>query len=686
MTTATNDIDWRLETLPGVGAKTLESLQAANIYNLWQLLCHIPTRYEDYTQLISSKHWKDHLNKDAILIEGPVEKTWSYFSFGKRLTYCLIKSDEFSVRVGFFHLHPQIKKQLQQEGVLLRCYGKLVLSSNTVSMYHPKYWIIDQENPKPLDTTFTPVYKTIAGVTPTRLKKIIAEGLKRIAAIESLLTQTKQDLTIGQAIACIHQPQYSDFKLDADGHSPLEKAKWRLAQEEAAFWSYLLAKESKQAQNNATACAWQTDLQQNYIASLPFDLTKDQSKALTDIEMDLQTTQPMRRLLQGDVGCGKTVVATIAMLQAVDAGFQAAMLAPTVVLAKQHAKKIKAWLEPLGIQVELLISEESILLKQKRQRIANGAVEIVVGTHALLTDDVQFKALALVVIDEQHRFGVKQREALFHKGIGGNAHALVMSATPIPRTLAQSFFGVSDCSSIKSKPQNRKPIQTSLISAKKRDALLNRVLEQTSEGHQVYWVCPRVDKDDDAMSALQMFETVQAKNHAVKSAVLHGRMKAEEKMAVLESFSKGDVQLLVSTVVVEVGVDVPAATIMVIDHAQVFGLAQLHQLRGRVGRSDLQAYCILLYGEGVTEEGVERLQCLKDSNDGFELAEKDLALRGPGHILGFRQSGYPAWRFLQWPKHKHLIAELQQQKHSEQNLHNHYLAQLLWGQQNSIKD
>jgi ATP-dependent DNA helicase RecG len=265
--------------------------------------------------------------------------------------------------------------------------------------------------------------------------------------------------------------------------------------------------------------------------------------------------------------------------------------------------------------------------------------------------------------------------------MGGNAHALVMSATPIPRTLAQSFFGVSDCSSIKSKPQNRKPIQTSLISAKKRDALLNRVLEQASEGHQVYWVCPRVDNDDDAMSALQMFETVQAKNHAVKSAVLHGRMKAEEKMAVLESFSKGDVQLLVSTVVIEVGVDVPAATIMVIDHAQVFGLAQLHQLRGRVGRSDLQAYCILLYREGVTEEGVERLQCLKESNDGFELAEKDLALRGPGHILGFRQSGYPAWRFLQWPKHKHLIAELQQQKQSEPNLDNHYLAKLLWSQQ-----
>ena len=683
-----DSIDWRLETLPGVGVKTLASLKSAEISNLWQLVCYVPSRYEDYTHFVEPKDWLAHLHEDAILIEGRVEKTWSFFSSGKRLTYCQIKSDNVSIRIGFFHLHPQIKKQMEQAGNLLRCYGQLVLSGNIVSMYHPKYWIIDEANPIPLETTLTPIYKTIPGVSSSRLQKIMIEVLNRIEKINYLLVPKDSSfLTVGKALACLHRPQKKDLRNDQLKPSLLEQAQWRLAEEEAAFWHHVLSKESLKPKLSAMICAVRSSLCSDFMAALPFDLTVDQVKAIDDIQKDLQSNQPMRRLLQGDVGSGKTVVATLAMLQVVDAGFQAAFLAPTVVLAKQHAKTLQAWLAPLGVIVELLISDYSDGLKEKKQRIAEGKIALIVGTHALFSEDVAFQSLALVVMDEQHRFGVNQRQAFIQKGIEGESHVLLMSATPIPRTLAQSFFGVTDCSSIKTKPDDRKKIQTSLISSQKREAVLMRVLDQVKAKHQAYWVCPRVDEDienqdvKNGMSALQMFEAIKKIDNQVQLGVLHGRMKAEEKMAVLEQFSKGDIQLLVSTVVIEVGVDVPAATIMVIDQAQMFGLAQLHQLRGRVGRSDLQSYCVLLYNQDLTPEGVARLQCLKDCDDGFELAEKDLAMRGPGQLMGLKQSGYPAWRFLQWPKHQNLLIQSneKQWQHSDDKALDRVRA--LWSQE-----
>jgi ATP-dependent DNA helicase RecG len=675
-------VDWRLETLPGVGAKTLASFEDADIYNIWQLLCHCPARYEDYTTLVNSNEWSEHIGKEAVLIEGPVAKTWSYFSAGKRSTYCQIQADACSVRVGFFHLHPQVKKKMEQEGASLRCYGKLVLSGNCVSMYHPKYWIIESDNPVELEQTLTPVYKNIAGVSSARLKKIMLEALKRVETVDSFLVDAADgSMSIGKALLCIHKPGIADFVVTDAKTSKVEQAKWRLAQEEAVFWSMLLAKESEQTKKKALACAMHSKLCLAFIKNLPFDLTADQNKAVKDIQNDLTTIQPMSRLLQGDVGCGKTVVATIAMLQAVDAGYQAVLLAPTVVLAKQHAKKLAAWLAPLGVKTELLISEDAETLKSKKKKIKAGEVSIVIGTHAVLTEDVCFKHLALAIIDEQHRFGVKQRETLIQKGAGDHAHTLMMSATPIPQSLAQSFFGVTDCSSIKTLPNDRMPIQTSLLSSAKRDALLKRVIEQAQVGKQIYWICPRVDKADDGMmSATALFEKVNNLQSNASIALLHGRMKSDEKMAILERFSQGDIKLLVSTVVVEVGVDVPAATIMVIDQAQIFGLAQLHQLRGRVGRSDQQGYCVLLYDAALTEEGIDRLQSLKDSTDGFELAEKDLQMRGPGQIIGFKQSGYPAWRFLQWPDHRELLANKQACDDASLAFKNGYLIKLLWGQ------
>jgi ATP-dependent DNA helicase RecG len=688
-------IDWRLKTLPGVGAKTLASFQAADIHNLWQLACHIPMRYEDYTHLTPSGAWHLHLHKEAILIEGQVQKTWAFFSSGKRLTYCQLQSGDQSVRIGFFHLHPQIKKQMEQKGALLRCYGSLVLSGHVLSMYHPNYWLIDGANPTPLQTTLTPIYKAISGVSASRLQKIMGEVIRRIQTIHHLLVpKNSEDLTVGQAIQCLHAPQKSDLGSEGVQGSKIERAHFRLAEEEAAFWRSLLSKESKKVSSEAPSqrcipsIVTSAQLSLNFIGSLPFQLTQDQRQAWMDIQQDLQRHIPMRRLLQGDVGSGKTVVATLAMLEAIDAGFQAALLVPTVVLARQHVLKLQTWLAPLGVSVELLIAESGDQFKEKKQKIAEGKIALIVGTHALLSVDVVFKSLALVVIDEQHRFGVKQRQSLIDKGIDQQSHVLMMSATPIPRSLAQAMFGISDCSFIKTKPDHRKKIQTSVMSSQKREEVLKRVLEQAQSKKQVYWVCPRVDEAVENldwagnMSAVQWFEKISAMNHCVRVALLHGRMKVQEKMAVLESFSKGDIDVLVSTVVIEVGVDVPTATIMVIDQAQMFGLAQLHQLRGRVGRSDLQSYCILLYDQRLTQEGVARLQCLKACDDGFELAEKDLAMRGPGHLLGFKQSGYPAWRFLQWPKHQDLLAH-RSQAEVIADAHSTYAVKLLWTQSNA---
>ena len=674
------NIDWRLQTVAGVGAKTLQSLQEAGIYNVWQLLCHIPKRYEDYTTLTPASLWPECLDKQPVLIQGRITRVWAYFSKGKRLTYCQIESDTITCRIGFFNMHPQVKKKLEAKDQILRCYGQLVKAGNVLSMYHPKYWVLGLDQQDQFEQQLTPVYKNIAGITSSRLQKTIQAALERIEHLPFILNALQQP-HLAKQLKLLHQPQKKDFIAKEGQLSIWQQALNALAYEEALAWCSFLKKQAVQNGAAVEALSTSSNLLPTFLQSLPFQLTSDQQQSLLDIEKDLQTSVAMRRLLQGDVGCGKTVVAASVMLMAVETGFQAALLAPTVVLAKQLHATIVQWLEPFNIKVACLVSETSANT-QLQNDIKNGVVNVVVGTHALLAESIQFKALNVVVIDEQHRFGVQQREALFQKGLHGNAHALLMSATPIPRSLAQSFFQVTQCSSIKTMPNGRQPIQTVLLGEEKRHALIERIIKQAQAGKQIYWVCPRIDiNDQDHKSVLSIYELIKQQAGNLNIGLLHGRMRAEEKTNQLQAFLNKEIDILVTTVVIEVGVNVPNASIIIIDYANQYGLAQLHQLRGRVGRSNIQGYCVLLYEQGLTEEGVERLQIVRDTQDGFALAEKDLQLRGPGQLLGMLQAGCPAWHFLKWPDHKSLIQSVQQQL-TEKALAGHqvYLAQQLWGQ------
>ena len=451
MTTATSahNIDWRLETIAGLGAKTLEKLHEANIFNVWQLLCHRPIRYEDCTKLITADEWQQHIDQKPILIEAVVTKVWSYFSKGRKITYCQLSDGKHTIRIGFFFLPPQIKSQLETLNISLRCFGKVVAAGNVLSMYHPKYWLIEDGEDQPLDSALTPIYKNISGITANRLRKIILLALDRLIDLDQLVIHKKDDdLLLSKAMQIVHQPQVDDLKGEINNVS---KAYWRLAEEEAVIWCAALNQSSAEAETYSARPS-STLYKEKLLKALPFQLTEDQLTVLSEITASLQLNQPMRRLLQGDVGCGKTIVAILSALDMIEAGFQVAILAPTTILAQQHFNLCQILLKDFHIEVALLISNQPET-EVNRATLKLGRIHLVIGTHALLAESTEFDRLGLVVVDEQHRFGVNQKQSLFNKGVNGNVHALLMSATPIPRSLAQSMFQVNDCSKIQSMPQ-----------------------------------------------------------------------------------------------------------------------------------------------------------------------------------------------------------------------------------------
>lgn len=402
-----------------------------------------------------------------------------------------------------------------------------------------------------------------------------------------------------------------------------------------------------------------------FIKSLPFHLTGAQEKVWQEIIQDLSRTYPMNRLLQGDVGSGKTVIAALAALHAIDHGCQAAIMAPTEILAEQHFRKLKLWLEPLGVKIAWLTG--SLKAKEKREaqdQIASGSAHLVIGTHALIQEGVEFAKLGFAVIDEQHRFGVKQRLQLQQKidDVEIHCHQLMMSATPIPRTLAMTFYADLEVSVIDELPPGRSPVVTKLVKNERRPEVVNGLLSELAKGRQVYWVCPLIEESDTLQlkTAVETHEALVKALPNVKIGLVHGRLKSQEKNSVMQSFVSGDVQILVATTVIEVGVDVPNASLMVIEHAERFGYAQLHQLRGRVGRGSAESVCILLYGQELSLAAKERLQTLKETQDGFVIAERDLALRGPGELLGSKQSGDAMLRFIDLQKEQWLIEKTQQ--------------------------
>ncbi|PXX44412.1 ATP-dependent DNA helicase RecG [Aquitalea magnusonii] len=619
-------------------AKKLEKL---GLRRRFDLVLHLPLRYEDETHLypITAAPYGQ-----PVLVEGRVIAHEVQFRPRKQL---LVRIEDASgvLLLRFIHFYPSQLKQFA-DGALLRAMGEIRRGFHGDEMVHPKTReVVDGT---PLAESLTPVYPTVNGVTQPMLRKLIRSELQSLPLPETLPPSVIAHLQLqsfADAVRLLHSPppEYSASQLS----EPALPAWQRLKFDElmAQQLSMRLAYRARR-QGRAPVVRGSGRLREAMFASLPFHLTAAQRKVLDEIDTDLAQAHPMHRLLQGDVGSGKTVVAALAALTAIEAGFQVALMAPTEILAEQHYRKLSGWLEPLGLTVSWLSG--SLRKKQKAlalEQMASGAAHLVVGTHALFQDGVDFARLGLAIVDEQHRFGVGQRLALKQKG--QEPHQLMMSATPIPRTLAMSFYADLDVSVIDELPPGRTPIVTKLINSSRREEVVDFVHKTCSEGQQVYWVCPLIEESEtlQLQTAVETHRQLAAQLGQWHVGLLHGRMKADEKAAVMAAFGSNQLQILVATTVIEVGVDVPNASLMVIEHAERMGLAQLHQLRGRVGRGSARSVCMLLFENPLSDVAKARLKVIYENVDGFEIARQDLLIRGPGEFLGARQSGVPMLRF-----------------------------------------
>ncbi len=620
------------------------------------LALHLPLRYEDETRIVMLKDARDG---DLVQIEATV--TDSQVSFRPRRQLRVTVDDgSDSCTLRFINFYPSHQKTLSV-GARVRVRGELRGGFVSREMVHPSFKLAGGELPGAL----TPVYSTVAGLPQAYLRKAVLSGTARADLSETIpaafLQKTPSQAMLGlrEALQFLHNPTPDVSLATLEDHT--HPAWQRLKAEEllAQQLSQLQAKRIRAAMrapalNGPAMRGPQCTLYEQLMERLPFRLTAAQQRVSDEIEQDLKKNVPMHRLLQGDVGSGKTVVAALAAMRCIDAGWQCALMAPTEILAEQHFRKLVAWLEPLGIKTAWLTGSQKA--KERRESlaaIASGEAMLVVGTHAVIQDKVVFKNLALAIIDEQHRFGVAQRLALRSKmTVGGEEpHLLMMTATPIPRTLAMSYYADLDVSTIDELPPGRTPIVTKVVSDARRDEVIERIRHQLAEGRQVYWVCPLIEESEsiDLVNATQTHESLSAALPGVLVGLLHSRMSVAEKKAVMGLFTDGLMGVLVSTTVIEVGVDVPNASLMVVEHAERFGLSQLHQLRGRVGRGAAASACVLLYSTGdaprLGEMARSRLKAMAETNDGFEIARRDLEIRGPGEFLGARQSGAPLLRF-----------------------------------------
>ena len=629
----------------GSPGKRLERLGLARD---WDFLLHLPLRYIDETQLTPIAQLVAGEEQQA---EGEVVAC-ELAVRGRRQLLARLADESGELLLRFFHFYPSTRQQLAV-GRRVRVYGPVRGGPLGTEIVHPRVHAVRPDEPLP--QRLTPVYPTTEGIGQAWLRARIARALREVEITETvpadLLAATGLP-PLAEAIPGLHQPPHG-----ADPQA--------LARQQGPWWERirfdeLLAQQislrtarARRAERSAPVLAAGGALVGRLRAALPFKLTGAQQRVWREIEADLARSAPMQRLIQGDVGSGKTVVAALAAAQAIDAGCQAALMAPTEILAEQHFGRIAQWLEPLGVRVAWLAGKLKAAEKRAaRQAAASGEAQLVIGTHALIQQAVRFADLGLAIVDEQHRFGVAQRLRL-RSGTGaqdGTPHLLMLSATPIPRTLAMSYFADLDVSVIDQLPPGRQPVVTKLVSAGRRDEVLERVRAEAARGAQVYWVCPLVDEGEDGSTAeltaaTRMYEQTLALLPELRLGLLHGQLPPAEKTAVMRAFAAGEIDVLVATTVIEVGVDVPRATLMVIEHAQRFGLAQLHQLRGRIGRGAARSFCVLLYDEPLSEAARERLKVVYESTDGFEIARRDLALRGPGEFLGARQSGLPLLRF-----------------------------------------
>jgi ATP-dependent DNA helicase RecG len=633
--------------LKGVGEAMAEKLAKVGLENLQDVLFHLPLRYQDRTRVVPIGALRP--GQDAV-IEGVV--SGADVSMGKRRSLLVRLGDGTgSLSLRFYHFSNAQKEALKR-GTHLRCYGEARPGASGLEIYHPEYRALTGDEVVPVEQNLTPIYPTTEGLTQARLRQLSQQALSMLGPrslpdwLPQELARDYQLAPLDDAIRYLHHPPPdADLEELALGH---HWAQHRLAFEELLTHqlSQQRLRESLKSQR-APALPVASRLPAQYLANLGFAPTGAQQRVGKEIAYDLSQPEPMLRLIQGDVGAGKTVVAALAALQALEAGYQVALMAPTEILAEQHFVNFQRWLEPLGIEVAWLAGK----LKGKHrvhalERIAAGA-PMVVGTHALFQPEVQFHRLALVIIDEQHRFGVQQRLALREKGVSQNGagklcpHQLIMTATPIPRTLAMSAYADLDTSVLDELPPGRTPVNTVLVVDTRRIEVIERVRAACAEGRQAYWVCTLIEESEEltCQAAETTFEELGSALGELRVGLIHGRMKPAEKAAIMAEFKQGTLQLLVATTVIEVGVDVPNASLMIIENPERLGLAQLHQLRGRVGRGSAASHCVLLYHPPLSQIGRERLGIMRETNDGFVIAEKDLQIRGPGEMLGTRQTG-----------------------------------------------
>ena len=647
--------------LRGVGPKLAQKLAEYGVHRVEDLLFHLPLRYQDRTRVTPIGAAREGAD---LVIEGEVRV--ADIAFGRRRSLVVrIQDGSGTLTLRFFHFSAAQKNNLKP-GTRLRCFGQVRRGGSGLEMYHPEYRQL-AEGEMAVEEALTPVYPTTNGIGQNQWRSLCEQAvlrLQREPPADLLPADHRHPYDLGAALHYLHAPPPdAPQQLLVAGEHP---AQLRLALEELVAHNLTLQGLRRQQQaEGSPQLTGGAELLQRFLSSLPFEPTGAQRRVIGEISADIARPHPMLRLVQGDVGSGKTLVAAAAALIAIASGYQVAIMAPTEILAEQHRSNFDSWFQGLDIEIAWLSGRSKGRKRTEAlEYIASGRAGLVVGTHALFQQDVAFDRLGLVVVDEQHRFGVHQRLSLTEKSGPdvGRPHQLVMTATPIPRTLSMVAYADLDCSIIDELPPGRQPVETVLIDNARRDRIVERVAAACAKGRQAYWVCTLVE-ESDALQAQAAEATAGELGEALpqlRVGLVHGRLKPAEKDEVMAAFKAGDLDLLVATTVIEVGVDVPNASLMIIENPERLGLAQLHQLRGRVGRGQTASHCVLLYQSPLSANGKQRLMAMRESGDGFYIAEKDLELRGPGEVLGTRQTGLMEFRIAQLPAHNHLLEEVQQ--------------------------
>ena len=665
--------DTPLTVLPGCGPKLAEKLAARGLLTLQDLWLQLPRQYEDRTHISPIALLRPG---DTVQVEGRVQAVQRGFRYRPLLRVAIADDSGATLVLRFFHFRSAQVNQFRV-GARVRAYGAARPGQNGLEIVHPSYRVLDDDGDEELGESLDPVYPAVEGVGPVSLRRFIAAALDRIpddAELELLPPDLRGGLpSLREALLTVHRPpREADLGALLAGTHPAQR---RLALEELLAHNISLRRQRIARQAHAAPALADARLALALRDALPFPLTGAQQRVFDELQGDLSRPVPMLRLVQGDVGSGKTVVAAMAALMAVAGGRQAALMAPTELLAEQHMANLEGWLAPLGIQLAWLAGKVTGRARAGTlARIASGEAQVVVGTHALMQEGVEFADLALAIVDEQHRFGVHQRLALRDKGASGGTgvpHQLVMTATPIPRTLAMSAYADLDLSVIDELPPGRTPVRTVALASSRRPELVERIRAACAEGRQAYWVCTLIDEPEDgegpgaalrieAEAAQTTFARLSEQLPELRVGLVHGRMKPAEKQSVMAAFKAGELDLLVATTVIEVGVDVPNASLMIIENAERLGLAQLHQLRGRVGRGSAESSCVLLYRAPLSQTARLRLETMRESNDGFLIAERDLELRGPGEVLGTRQTGLAEFRLADLSRDADLLPRVQE--------------------------